>query len=228
MKATLSFFGGVGAVTGANFLLAGERARLLVDCGLVQGEKFALETNKQPFAYDPASIDFLLVTHAHIDHIGRIPKLVRDGFQGTIYSTPQTLDLTRLMLPDALRVLQSEVPDGEEPFYDEQDIQKAFSLWKTVPLHESFTAGEFEVDTKDSGHVLGSAMFEITRTTEATQNQGSTEPKRKIVFTGDLGNTPTPLLKAAESVTGAAYMATGTTRIANSARSASGRSYGHP
>ena len=206
MKATLSFYGGVGAVTGANFLLAGERTRLLVDCGLVQGEKFALETNKQPFAYDPASIDFLLVTHAHIDHIGRIPKLVRDGFQGTIYSTPQTLDLTRLMLPDALRVLQSEVPDGEDPFYDEQDVQKAFSLWKTVPLHESFTAGEFEVNTKDSGHVLGSAMFEITRTTEATQNQGSTEPKRKIVFTGDLGNSPTPLLKAAEPVTGAAYM----------------------
>ncbi len=196
MKATLSFYGGVGAVTGANFLLAGERTKILIDCGLVQGEKFALETNRQPFAYEPSSIDFLLVTHAHIDHIGRIPKLVRDGFKGVIYSTPQTLDLSRLMLPDALRVLQAEVPEGEAPFYDEQDIQKAFSLWKTVPLHESFVAGEFDVTTKDSGHVLGSVMFEIRRT----------GGEKAIVFTGDLGNSPTPLLKEAEAVTGAAYM----------------------
>ncbi|MDO8619846.1 MAG: MBL fold metallo-hydrolase, partial [bacterium] len=80
MKATLSFYGGVGSVTGSNFHLEGERTKLLIDCGLIQGEQFAMELNREPFAYDPASIDFLLVTHAHIDHIGRIPKLVRDGF----------------------------------------------------------------------------------------------------------------------------------------------------
>lgn len=195
-KATLSFYGGVGSVTGANFLLAGERTRLLVDCGLVQGERFAMEMNKEPFAYDPASIDFLLLTHAHIDHVGRIPKLVRDGFKGKILSTPQTLDLSRLMLPDAFSVLRSELPPGAEPLYDEKDIERAFSLWETRNYHQPFPVGEFEVVMKDSGHILGSAMFEI-------RYQGG---ERRVVFTGDLGNTPTPLLKPAETVTEATYM----------------------
>ena len=195
-KATLSFYGGVGSVTGANFLLAGERTRLLVDCGLIQGEKFAMEMNQEPFAYDPTSIDFLLVTHAHIDHVGRIPKLVRDGFKGKIVSTPQTLDLSRLMLPDAFSVLRSELPSGAEPLYDEKDIERAFSLWETRNYHQPFPVGEFEVVMKDSGHILGSAMFEI-------QYPGG---KRKVVFTGDLGNTPTPLLKPAETITDATYM----------------------
>ncbi|KKU77610.1 MAG: Beta-lactamase domain protein [Parcubacteria group bacterium GW2011_GWA2_47_64] len=212
-KTTLSFYGGVGSVTGANFLLAGEQTRLLVDCGLIQGERFAHEANREPFAYDPVSIDYLLVTHAHIDHIGRIPKLVKDGFIGKIFSTPQTLELSRLMLPDAFSVLRSELPHGEMPMYDEQDIEKAFSLWKGVPLHQTFSAGEFEVVMKDSGHILGSVMFVITR-----QGQGSTlnrekgrtladtKQKRSIVFTGDLGNAPTPLLNEAETVAGATYL----------------------
>ncbi len=196
MKATLSFYGGVGSVTGANFLLAGEHTKLLVDCGLVQGEKFASDLNKEPFAYDPASIDFLLVTHAHIDHIGRIPKLVRDGFHGKIISTPQTLDLSRLMLPDAFSVLRSELPQGEEPWYDEKDIEQSFSLWETREYHTPFQVGEFEVVMKDSGHILGSSMMQI-------RLQGG---ERSIVFTGDLGNTPTPLLRPAETITDATYM----------------------
>lgn len=208
-NATLSFYGGVGSVTGANFLLSGNRTKLLIDCGLIQGEKFAHEANRQPFAYDPASIEYLLVTHAHIDHIGRIPKLVRDGFRGEIFSTPQTLDLSRLMLPDAFSVLKSELSQGEIPFYDEQDIEKAFSLWEGVPLHQSFSAGEFEVTTKDSGHILGSAMFEIARqdpTLNREKGRTLSEQKRTIVFTGDLGNTPTPLLKEAETITNAEYL----------------------
>ncbi|MDO8619799.1 MAG: MBL fold metallo-hydrolase, partial [bacterium] len=144
----------------------------------------------------PASIDFLLVTHAHIDHVGRIPKLVRDGFHGKIISTPQTLDLSRLMLPDAFSVLRSELPHGEEPMYDEKDIAEAFSLWETRDYHEPFQVGEFEVVMKDSGHILGSAMMAIR------QHGG----ERSIVFTGDLGNTPTPLLKPAETITDATYM----------------------
>lgn len=195
-KTTLSFFGGVGSVTGANFLLQGEQTRLLVDCGLIQGEKFAHEANREPFAYAPSSIDYLLVTHAHIDHIGRIPKLVKDGFQGKIFSTPQTLDLSRLMLPDAFSVLRSETPQGEEPIYNERDIEKAFSLWEGVPYHQPFPVGEFRVVMKDSGHILGSAMFEIRHQ----------EGERAIVFTGDLGNSPTPLLKEAETITDASYV----------------------
>ncbi len=206
MQAKLSFHGGVGAVTGANFLLEGERTKLLVDCGLIQGERFAHDLNRTSFPYDPASIDFLLITHAHIDHIGRIPKLVRDGFKGTILSTPQTLDLTKLMLPDAFRVMQSELPEGEETFYDERDIEKTFTLWETVPYHTLFPIGEFEAIMKDSGHILGSAMFEISRNAQQAQDKDELTQKRTIVFTGDLGNTPTPLLKPAEAITDATYM----------------------
>lgn len=207
MRAVLSFHGGVGSVTGSNFLLEGERTKLLVDCGLIQGEKFAHETNREPFPYTVASIDFLLVTHAHIDHVGRIPKLVKDGFTGKIISTPQTLDLSRLMLPDAFSVLRSEMPHGEEPFYNEQDIEKAFSLWETRNYHQPFSVGEFEVVMKDSGHILGSAMFEINADRRGLDADKSGQEKtRKIVFTGDLGNTPTPLLKPAEAITDAAYV----------------------
>ncbi len=206
-NATLSFYGGVGSVTGSNFMLSGEHSKLLIDCGLIQGEKFAGDLNKEPFAYDPASIDFLLVTHAHIDHVGRIPKLVRDGFKGKIISTPQTLDLSRLMLPDAFSVLRSELPQGEEPMYDEKDIEEAFSLWETREYHQPFPAGEFEVVMKDSGHILGSAMFEINADRRGHDaDKSGQEDTRKIVFTGDLGNTPTPLLKPAEAITDATYM----------------------
>lgn len=195
-EATLSFHGGVGSVTGANFLLQGEHTRLLVDCGLIQGEKFAHDLNRAAFPYDPASIEYLLVTHAHIDHIGRIPKLVRDGFSGKILSTPQTLDLSKLMLPDAFSLMRSETDSGDELLYDEKDIARAFLLWKTAALHESFEVGEFEVTTRGSGHILGSAMFEIRRT----------GGERSIIFTGDLGNAPTPLLEPAETASGASYL----------------------
>ena len=240
-KVNLSFWGGVGSVTGANFLLSGEHTRLLVDCGLIQGEKFANDMNRESFPYDPSRVDYLLVTHAHIDHVGRIPKLVRDGFAGKIVSTPQTLDLSRLMLPDAFSVLRSEMPEGAQPLYDEDDIKKAFSLWETRGYHESFAVGEFEAVMKDSGHILGSAMFEISLKKESTgvfdrrgvyplekgvspssgggvftpsasEDLGTSliredkKQRRKIVFTGDLGNTPTPLLKPAETITDATYM----------------------
>ncbi len=209
-KAILSFYGGAGTVTGANFLLEGERTKLLVDCGLIQGEKFAQEANRADFAYNPASIDYLLVTHAHIDHIGRIPKLVRDGFQGKIVSTPETLELSRLMLPDAFSVLRSETPKDAEPLYDEGDIKRTFSLWTTQPYHQPFQAGEFEVTTKDSGHILGSCMFEISRLSSSplplSKGENERGLRRSIVFTGDLGNSPSPLLKNAEEITDATYL----------------------
>src|SRR5487761_2796991 len=98
MSSVLGFYGGVGSVTGANFMLDMGDLAVLVDCGLQQGDQFAQAVNAQPFVYNPADIDILFVTHAHADHIGRIPKLVKEGFSGVIYSTQPTRDFANIML----------------------------------------------------------------------------------------------------------------------------------
>lgn len=202
-KIFLSFWSGVGSVTGANFLLEHPRLKILVDCGLVQDSHNSFEKNHSDFGYDPASIDFLFVTHAHIDHIGRIPKLVHDGFRGTIYSTPETKDITVLMLQDAYKVMEVENREkGTMLLYDKEDIGNALNLWKSIHYHEKMELPEgFSVYPKDAGHILGSAMYEFSF--------GGNLPaggQRKIVFTGDLGNSPTPLLRDTEAVKDANYM----------------------
>jgi metallo-beta-lactamase family protein len=184
MSSILGFHGGVGSVTGANFLLDTGSLALLVDCGLVQGDRFAQAANAEPFPYDPADIDVLLVTHAHADHIGRIPKLVKDGFKGVIYSTEPTRELAHVMLRDALKVMEFEKEKyGSEVIYDAGDIDHAMTLWNTKDYDESFELGDgISTVFTDAGHILGSAMVHLTRN------------GRKIVFTGDIGNDPQPLL----------------------------------
>lgn len=191
-SAKVTFYSGVGSVTGANFLLESkEGTRILIDCGLVQGERVAMEENHQPFAYDYSTIDALIITHAHLDHVGRIPKLVKEGFTGVIYSTPETRQLAELVLTDAVSILAMEArQEGIDPLYEAEDVQAVFSNWKTVPYHEAFLVkNDLSIRFKDAGHILGSAMIEVTVA-------GST----KILFTGDLGNSPAPLLRDSESV----------------------------
>src|SRR3989344_5157109 len=203
-KLNLTFYGGADGVTGANFMLEKkfsvnedkDGVKILVDCGMIQGSKFAENLNRSDFKYDPSSIDYLLVTHSHIDHIGRIPKLVRDGFKGEILSTPETKELSSLMLEDSLKILEEEArQDGLLPLYEKEDMEKSLSLWNTLPYHTSQELkGGFTVYFKDVGHILGSAIIEITYN------------GKKIVFTGDLGNSPSPLLKDTEDVLDADYM----------------------
>lgn len=200
MSINLKFCSGVGSVTGANFLLTlsdgTKTTKILVDCGLIQGEKVAQAENREEFGYVASEIDMLFITHAHLDHVGRIPKLVKEGFNGKIYSTPETMALAALILEDAVGLLEKEAKnEGVLPLYEIQDMRKAFTLWQTISYHSetSFPEG-FSIYLRDAGHILGSAMIQFT-----CEN-------KKIVFTGDLGNTPTPLLKDTEAITGADYV----------------------
>jgi metallo-beta-lactamase family protein len=198
MKYTLTGCGGVDSATGANFLLGTPDGNILVDCGLIQGSHFAMEENRGDFPYLAEDIFCLFVTHAHMDHIGRIPKLVKEGFKGNIYSTIETRELAALMLDDAHNLIAREAREsGKDPLYEKADILQAMSLWKTVDYHSPFELTKnISVYLRDAGHVLGSSIIEITLK----------DLQKKIAFTGDLGNSPTPLLRDTEYVTDADYM----------------------
>jgi metallo-beta-lactamase family protein len=195
---SITFYGAARTVTGSNFLLeSGDKTqKILIDCGFFQGGKICEHKNRDPFPYDPSSINVLLVTHAHIDHTGRIPKLVKEGFKGKIYSTKPTKELANAMLIDSMRVLDKEArEEGLLPLYDEHDVRQALELWEEVPYHAEINiGGGFTAVFKDAGHVLGSAMIELTY------------DGKKIVFTGDLGNSPAPLLRDTEIITDANYL----------------------
>ncbi len=195
MTAKITFYGGVGTVTGANFLLDTGSQKILVDCGIVQRENVCDAANSLPFPYDPKTIDALIVTHAHADHIGRIPKLVRDGFRGPIHSTAATKDLASLMFDDAIGIMRYEAAHhGCALLYEKEDGELARSLWRGHEYHEPFTIGDISIEFLDAGHILGSAMVRIKR--------GS----KSILFTGDLGNSPEPLLNDTELPEGTNYL----------------------
>ncbi|OGG41373.1 hypothetical protein A2837_02545 [Candidatus Kaiserbacteria bacterium RIFCSPHIGHO2_01_FULL_46_22] len=192
----IGFYGGVGSVTGANFLFDSGGAKFLVDCGMVQGDRFAETINSKEFPYDPAIIDVLLVTHAHSDHIGRIPKLVKDGFKGKIYSTEPTRALAAVMLEDALSVMIFEEQRfGTPRLYEMRDIETALSMWQTVEYGERLMLSDDVVVTlSNAGHILGSAFIAIER------------DGRKLVFSGDIGNNPQPLMSAPDVPAGYHYL----------------------
>lgn len=199
--AAITFYGGAETVTGANFLLEGileekEKLRLLVDCGMEQGNKFCKDCNFEKFPYAPDEIDVLIVTHAHMDHVGRIPQLVRLGFKGVIYSTDATKVLSEIMLEDAQHILAIEAKRAKkEPLYGSKDVKSALNLWNGLEYHtQTKLPHGFSFTLRDAGHVLGSAIVEVTH------------GNKKIVFSGDLGNSPSPLLRDSEVITDADYL----------------------
>ncbi len=191
---TITFAGGTGSVTGANFLVEGEGIRFLVDCGLAQGSRESDEWNWKPFPYDPKTVDYLFITHAHIDHIGRIPKLVHDGFSGTIYSTIPTKDITKLMLEDTANILRHNDNESLQEVYSDKVLEKVFAHWQVIDYHQDLAIGPFVFRYRDSGHVLGSGMLELIYN------------NKKIIFTGDLGNSPSPLLRDTEAIKNVDFM----------------------
>jgi metallo-beta-lactamase family protein len=195
-RPVLTPYGGVGAVTGANFLLETGTLRVLIDCGLLQGLPEADKTNAEEFDYDPSSIDFLFVTHSHIDHIGKIPKLVKDGFKGVIYSTRETKEIAKFMLDDMAHIAESNLRDrGTPALYGQAEVESSMRIWQTLDYHKPKSFGDFTLEVFNAGHILGSAMYKFTFPS-----------MRSIMFTGDTGNSPAPLEKDTDTVTGLSYL----------------------
>lgn len=194
MAIRFSFFGGAEKVTGSNFSVEGEQGKVLVDCGIEQGADFCEPCTYGAFPYDPKTIDALVVTHAHLDHVGRIPKLVRDGFRGRIFMTPPTKDLAELILRDSVGILAEEAKRHHlAPLYEEKDIDAALSLMETLEYHtEKEVTPGISAYLRNTGHILGSASVRL-RDADGTS----------IAITGDIGNSPSPLLPDWEAVTDA-------------------------
>ena len=194
---TLSFYGAAKTVTGSKHLLTLENQRILLDCGMFQGGgKMVHELNTQ-FGFDPASIDYLLLSHAHIDHSGLIPRLVKSGFSGKIYCTPPTLELCRLILMDSAGIQQAESGNEDvgvsgEALYTKEDVEKSLSLFETVRYNTPTQLGEeVEFQFTDVGHILGSAAINLR-----IQEAGETI---RICFTGDIGRHENRILRAPQA-----------------------------
>ena len=194
----LTFYGAARTVTGANYLLESENAKILIDCGLFQGSSFCERHNFEPFPYDPKIIDAVLITHAHIDHTGRLPKLYKDGFRGEIFSTAPTKNFAEHLLIDSEHLLNKEAEEKKMPaLYSLEDINKTMELWKTIRYRQKFRIGSaqggIEIEFFDAGHILGSSFIVVA------------VDGKKIAFSGDLGNVATPIVRDTENLPAVDY-----------------------
>ena len=208
MKVT--FLGATKTVTGSNFLVEGAGKKFLVDCGMYQGSASDEFENEAPFLFNVNEIDFMLLTHAHIDHSGRIPKLYNEGYRNPVIATKATCDLCAIMLPDSghIQEMESEwknkkrIRKGEAPLpplYTAEDAAKCLEVFKSVQYDEIIDIDEnIKVRFNDAGHMLGSSIIEVWITED-----GKTE---KIVFTGDLGNNDIPLLSPPTMIESTDYL----------------------
>lgn len=198
----LGFYGGARSVTGANYLLEisdkGKTTRILIDCGLHQGSRYCEKHNFEPFTYDPKTIDAVLITHAHIDHTGRLPQLVKSGFHGKIFSTPPTKDFAEPLLIDSGGLMAKEAEERKMPLlYDSNDVKQTMKLWDTIGYRQKFKIGPpnggFEIEFFNAGHILGSAIIKVSIA------------DKKIIFSGDLGNIAAPLINDTDPIPEADY-----------------------
>lgn len=209
----LYFYGGAKAVTGANYLLEGEpnakgeKTKILIDCGLTQGTKKEEEKNYVPFPYDPKEIDALFITHAHVDHTGRIPYLYKLGFRSPIYSTAPTKDFAGELLIDSQGLIEKEArQDKKEPLYALKDVVGAIDIWNGVKYRQIIRIKEFEVEFYDAGHILGSSFIKITENPGPSADGEREREKKTIIFSGDIGNIKTPLVKDTEPLVDTDYV----------------------
>ncbi|NCA99834.1 MAG: MBL fold metallo-hydrolase, partial [Clostridia bacterium] len=208
MKVT--FLGAAQTVTGTCYLVETEQTSFLIDCGLHQGQPHEERLNYQPFPFRIDKIDFLLLSHAHIDHSGRLPKLYAEGFRSPIYATKATVDLCAIMLPDSGHIQETEYNwrqrknsrsgrPVEEPLYTMQDALDTQQLFQSIHYDQEFQPSEdVRVRYRDAGHILGSSILEIW----VREDGGET----KLVFSGDLGNKNIPILRDPTLIDGADYL----------------------
>ncbi|MDE2445270.1 MAG: MBL fold metallo-hydrolase [Alphaproteobacteria bacterium] len=192
MSIQLSFHGAARTVTGSCYLLQTDQARVLIDCGMFQGSKTMSELNYRPFPFEPASLDAMLLTHAHIDHTGVIPKLTKHGFKGKIHCTPGTVELCQIMLPDSGFIQETEVKNLNErnqrrgipevePIYTLEDAMAALEHFSAVPYETWVTPAKgIRARYWNAGHLLGSASIEVE-----VEQPGKTA--MRILFSGDIG-----------------------------------------
>lgn len=200
----ITFYGGVGTVTGSKYLLQHEGRSVLVDCGLFQGERELRERNWEDLPFDVDSLDAILITHAHIDHTGLLPRVVKLGYRGPVFTSRATADLLKILLPDSGR-LQEEEADYRNrhqltrhtpalPLYDENDAREALKLLEPVPNNAVpiDVCEHFKASFRVAGHIMGASLVLVEM--ERPRSDGDTSPIR-FLFSGDLGHYDQPIVK---------------------------------
>ncbi|KXG78646.1 MBL fold metallo-hydrolase RNA specificity domain-containing protein [Thermotalea metallivorans] len=206
----ITFLGAANLVTGSNYLITTDTHKILLDCGQFQGGKEIEKLNSLPFAFHPSEIDFLILSHAHIDHSGRIPKLVKEGFRGRIICTHATADLAGILLKDSGHIHEMEATwenrkrmraglDPVEPLYRVEDAENSMQYFDPILYHQKIDLTDtIRLRFQDAGHILGSSIVELWI------QEGNEEIK--IVFSGDLGSKNRPLLRNPSYIEEADYL----------------------
>jgi len=180
----ISFLGACREVTGSCILIESHSTKFLIDTGMFQGLN-SYEKNMKDFTFDPKEIDFVLLTHAHLDHSGRLPKLYKEGFRGKVFATEATKDLVEIILKDSARIFEKEM---RPPLFNYNDVSNLMNLFECFNYSDEINIGDIIVKLKDAGHILGSAIFEVFI-------EG-----KKLVFSGDLGNHNSPIVRDTEFI----------------------------
>jgi metallo-beta-lactamase family protein len=200
----LRFFGAAGEVTGSCHVLTVRDRRILLDCGMIQGSRRQEERNRDPWPFEPADVDAVILSHAHIDHSGRLPLLVKDGYRGPVYAQRATRDLCRIMLRDSGFIAEKEAESENRkrlrkglalvtPLFTIADASRAMRRFRGLPYGERIEVlPGVELRFRDAGHILGSCIVELFL------SEGGVE--RKLVFSGDLGQTEAPILRDPEVI----------------------------
>ncbi|OGZ33610.1 MAG: hypothetical protein A2Y98_01605 [Candidatus Portnoybacteria bacterium RBG_19FT_COMBO_36_7] len=211
--AKLHFYGGTRIVSGSCYLLevndplrprSEASKKILIDCGLFQGSREFEAKNHAPFPFNPKEIDCVIITHSHLDHIGRLPTLVKAGFRGKIFATLPTIEFTHLMLEDSKKVMKEKARHADAiPLFYEGEIDEMMKFFVPVGYHEKTEISDFiSFKFHEAGHILGSAFIELTFQEVRSNESG----KKTIIFSGDLGNLSVPIIKPLENIGEADYV----------------------